>query len=419
MSKDHQEHKIPVWLQKIQDNSSELELLISGGAIFGLIQFSDFIANNLNNLIFLFTSIGIKGVIGLFIIILQTTLSCLIIGFILHLMVRAYWLALVCLNYVYPNGINWDKLNIKKPYYIEKEQRNDLYNKIIAADKICGLIMFTCIAASIIIFGFALIIIPMILIFVLLEQIGLMDNDWISNLLGFGVFVPVCLYIIDLLLSGILRKIPYVSYITYPFFKFFDIITLRFLITKGLWILSSNTSIYKRTIIIGVLIMISFLYGLENMSKQSSLLFKLDIAELDIKDNKQLGSYRDSQAHLPSTYSIDSKIISKNFIRLQIKYDGKLETYLKTNTELNIKDVYTIRIDDVKIDNFDWSVFKRDQFHRGLELIIPIDNFEKGKHLLTIEDHSRLVKSMPLEDSIKHIKRSITFWYDKLAANNK
>ena len=38
MSQENQEHKIPSWLQKIQDNSSELELLISGGAIYALIQ---------------------------------------------------------------------------------------------------------------------------------------------------------------------------------------------------------------------------------------------------------------------------------------------------------------------------------------------------------------------------------------------
>ena len=43
MTKENQEHKIPIptWLQKIQDNSSELELLISGGAIFALFQLSD------------------------------------------------------------------------------------------------------------------------------------------------------------------------------------------------------------------------------------------------------------------------------------------------------------------------------------------------------------------------------------------
>ena len=35
------------------------------------------------------------------------TLKILTIGFIAHLCLRAYWLSLVCVNYVYPNGINF------------------------------------------------------------------------------------------------------------------------------------------------------------------------------------------------------------------------------------------------------------------------------------------------------------------------
>ena len=50
MSKENKEHKIPVWLQKIQDNSSELELLISGGAIFALFQLSSLLNNLISNL---------------------------------------------------------------------------------------------------------------------------------------------------------------------------------------------------------------------------------------------------------------------------------------------------------------------------------------------------------------------------------
>ncbi|MFZ9700606.1 MAG: hypothetical protein ACO3AF_05935, partial [Flavobacteriales bacterium] len=34
-------HQVPEWLQKLQENSWELELLISGGAIFSLFQLTD------------------------------------------------------------------------------------------------------------------------------------------------------------------------------------------------------------------------------------------------------------------------------------------------------------------------------------------------------------------------------------------
>jgi hypothetical protein len=43
-------HKVPKWLKKLQENSWELELLISGGAIFSLFQLTDVFLNWMNAL---------------------------------------------------------------------------------------------------------------------------------------------------------------------------------------------------------------------------------------------------------------------------------------------------------------------------------------------------------------------------------
>ena len=412
MSQENQEHKIPDWLQKIQDNSSELELLISGGAIFGLIQLSNLLTQISGGLIS-----GSEVNIAFAIIFAHTILSCITIGFVFHLMVRSYWLALVCLNYVYPNGINWEKLRFQKPYTNNKEKRNDLYQQIINADKLCGLIMFTCITASILIFGLAFIIIVLIaLLFSLIQLDPDMAKSIAWDILGF-IYIILGTYIIDLLSSGLLRKIPYLSYITYPFFQFLDLITLRFLARKGLWILASNTSIYRRTSIITVFIVISFIAALERMNPAKSIFFNINIED----DKVPNLLYRDEPIfNRTPKFSIDSKVISKNFIKLQIKYTQRLAKHLKNNPDISVYDIYSFQIDSIQIHDFDWSKFKRNKLTFGLEVIIPIDYLEKGKHILSIHDQSQLTPLIAgMEDSLINFTSEIPFWYDKLAANNK
>ena len=137
MQQDDKKHKLPDWLQKIQDNSSELELLISGGAIYALSQASKYI-NELSLDIHL--AYGIEFMSELLIFI-QVAVSVLFIGFVLHLVTRAYWLSLVCINYVYKKGVKYENLNMKFPFRYTQNKRPDLYKQILTADNLCGLIM--------------------------------------------------------------------------------------------------------------------------------------------------------------------------------------------------------------------------------------------------------------------------------------
>ena len=78
-------HQIPDWLKKIQENSWELELLISGGAIFSLFQLSDSWVHWIESLVefssFMgYTEILLIGTLGI---------ELLKIGFIIHIILRA------------------------------------------------------------------------------------------------------------------------------------------------------------------------------------------------------------------------------------------------------------------------------------------------------------------------------------------
>ena len=420
MSQQNQEHKIPSWLQRIQENSSELELLISGGAIYGLLQTSDAI----NQFIAKYAVLTSKfSEVGGYIYMFKVIVSMLLIGFISHLIVRAYWLALVCLNYVYPEGINFDKIKLQKPYFINPNKRNDLYNEIVKADKICGLILYTSIAACIL---FAGIIIYMMIVSVLDVYFlnDLFDTKLFLSISGYSLLI----YILDLVLSGLFRKIPYFSYITYPFFKILDFLTLRFIVQKSLWKFSSNSNIIKRTLLVALFVVLSFCYTLE---QNNAIFDERDYPWVDYEAYKSdVSSYRDDNNNYagfnwPSRYTIQSKLISDNFIRLQILYTYQEHEYLQKN-DCEINKLYNIKINNTIIENTSWSRFQKNNHLSGIEFIIPIDAYSKGHHMLSIYDESNFTKVETTNDQgeTEYIEQNgkeiiIPFWYDKLAANKK
>ena len=197
MSSKNNHHKIPAWLQKIQDNSSELELLISGGAIFALFQLSNLATH-------FFTELQVNSGLSYLnenLLVLQIVLKILTIGFILHLILRGYWLSLVCLNYVFPNGIKWEKLQPKKPFTIQNDERNDLYNEIVYADKLCGMSMYISVLCSITIIGF------LFATAILSVMENILDNSIIGGAIMGVMNVMFFVYYVDFFLSGLLITI--------------------------------------------------------------------------------------------------------------------------------------------------------------------------------------------------------------------
>src|SRR5687767_7073892 len=100
------EQKAPKWLRRIQENSWEGEILISGGAIFTLLQLSDFLIYAKTVLSENLPLAGLDEVI----IFSMITLKWVTLNFVLHLIVRGYWLALLCVNSAFPGGINTSRL---------------------------------------------------------------------------------------------------------------------------------------------------------------------------------------------------------------------------------------------------------------------------------------------------------------------
>lgn len=89
----------------------EMELLVSAGTIIGLLQLPALLdrwhVQLLNG-----TSEALSHVLSAAWAYCQMSLYTLIATFVLHIFLRGYWVALVGMDSVYPNGIHWDNLRL-------------------------------------------------------------------------------------------------------------------------------------------------------------------------------------------------------------------------------------------------------------------------------------------------------------------
>jgi hypothetical protein len=108
------EHTTPTW---------EVELLISGVAVFAMLQLPGWLNERLMFLLPRFE----ESWRGSLVVVFSYSMGAAVIlaaTFALHLLLRAYWIALVGMHSVYPDGIRWERLRMG-PIEREVMQRRD------------------------------------------------------------------------------------------------------------------------------------------------------------------------------------------------------------------------------------------------------------------------------------------------------
>ena len=93
-------------MERLRDRTDELELIISGLTIFALFSMPGWLFDKMANIYthlstsqVIATSLGTSLLAG----ICYGLAAC----FVVHLMARAYWVGLIGLRTVFPDGINW------------------------------------------------------------------------------------------------------------------------------------------------------------------------------------------------------------------------------------------------------------------------------------------------------------------------
>src|SRR5690606_38921260 len=103
----------------------EMELLISGATVFSLMQAPDL----LDRLYYGFAprlEAAYQAALILPYMYLMTACLALIATFLMHLCVRGYWVALVGLASVYPEGVNWKGMTSWGPSFLKTVREQTL-----------------------------------------------------------------------------------------------------------------------------------------------------------------------------------------------------------------------------------------------------------------------------------------------------
>lgn len=443
MQNNHTSEAFKKLLDKLQTESWQLELLISGFAIFGLWQSMDGLqteyirANKLDESLYAFILGGVINAVFVLIIIL-----------LIHVVLRGLWIGTLGLRYV-SGEIEYPNLNYVKKFEDYLSKRVGSFDRYIARlENVCSTLFAL---AFLMVFYF-------ISYFLLLGYIGLFQHlfyglnlfsDHTADVL-FGIFIvpyAICLILlfIDFISMGALKRTKWIAIIYFPIYRLFGYIMLSKLYRPLVY----NFHDQKKARLISMLVMPIFFgvsiimasFGNKNSNVQ---VFGQETSAFNM--NKL--NYEDELIEdddFVQFVSIPSKVIDKPYMKVFIGYNDFLENavFEKDSTLKPKKDkrgyrfhleklsqqqgtsvvkankktlkkqqdylsvfnaIYDITIDTLNMEKeFVLTTNTKNRF--GFETYIDLKNLKNGKHLLRLEGPD------PRTKKEKDTLMTIPFWY--------
>ncbi|MCX7563046.1 hypothetical protein OS176_05720 [Xanthomonadaceae bacterium XH05] len=179
----------------------EMELLISGATVFSLMQAPDL----LDRLYYGFAprlEAAYQAALILPYMYLMTACLALIATFLMHLCVRGYWVALVGLASVYPEGVNWKGMTSWGPSFLKtvREQTLPLDDAIERYDNRASQVFGFGVGLTFMTLGIAITVVVMIVLAVLVHELSGRQFELATVMIAVMAvfFVPyLALYSID------------------------------------------------------------------------------------------------------------------------------------------------------------------------------------------------------------------------------
>ena len=221
-------------IERLRDRTDELELIISSLTMFALLSFPGWLFAKVAGFYTHFsTTVAIASTMG------TTLLAGVSYGlaacFIVHLMARAYWVGLIGLRTVFPNGINWDRTPglgpISRRYY--RDTLPDLDTVIQKTDRVASSLfaVISMLTLTILWLG-AILVVTLAIAGVIGARFGQTNAAiGIGSLALLGIFLgaPFLLYALDKqlasrkptlsehrLFAGVIRLLRRISDLAYP-----------------------------------------------------------------------------------------------------------------------------------------------------------------------------------------------------------
>ncbi len=317
------------WVQKLHTRSWEMELLIVGFALLVLLKVPDYLTRQIdlwgshssNDLMISVIPLAFMVVVGTHI---------MKFNLIVHLLLRGYWIGVIGLNSVYPDGINFESLPFSprfRDFLIQKIQ--NLQESALSIDRICSgvfaftfLLIFMFISVGLFFVAFAIV---MLFLFLLISWLPIEDDGPVlmTTLLMVGVpyFSAGLLMAINFLSLGWLRKIEakWFSNLFFHISRLFRLITFSFLYESIYYTLISNISKRVIGIIILVYVVVINLYWLVNYNE--AIFNPRQSTRSEFKLSSIYYANKNQDVNVITVPTIQSDVIRDKHIELFIPYD--------------------------------------------------------------------------------------------------
>jgi hypothetical protein len=437
MSQNYDNPAFKKLLKKLQEESWQLELIISGFAIFGLFTAYPTIAeeaqesNNAN--------------VYKFVIYFVAQISCgiLIFNLLLHVLLRGLWIGTLGLRYV-SGDIEYDELNYSEKFTKFLKKKVGSFDKYIATlENYCSIIF----AISFLLIFYVLALTFTIIVIALIGNY-IIGNDSLPNWISKGAGVILLIFVIigmlmsflDFVTLGFLKKKKWLSKIYFPIYWVFSFITLSFLYRPLVYNFLDN-KFGRRLSFTLVPIYFLILLGTSLRYYDSNYLDENMSSSSIFANNENYEDFLKANNEFVKNTIIQSKVIRDNYVKVFIPYSQSIENrvfehnkglkpekdkrglgseirfnetidYSKKDSLKNqylksFNSIYTVFVDSTEYKS-DFIFSKSLKNKLGFETYIDIDSLKKGKHLLKVQRYIFTEK-----DTSKWVVANIPFWYFK------
>ncbi len=441
MSKDYKSSVFKDLLDKLQQESWQLELLISGFAIFGLFSALGPVQVNLE-------TANYDSRLYEILIWFSVKICCwiLIISLLVHVTLRGLWIGALGLRYV-SGDIDYDELNYSPKFTKFLSNRIGSFDKYIATlENYCSILF----AVSFLLIFYFLAAIMFLITLILLVFVFL-NNDakgaWHSILAITGavlilfVLLGTLLTFIDFITQGFLKRKKWTSRFYFPLYKVFSIISLSFLYRPLVYNFLDNK--FGRRLSFVLLPVFALIFVFSSYSYRTSNYLSIDrSSSANYANPNNYEDLLEKNKDFVRIASIPSKVITDPYLKVFVIFNENVENRLFdynenlkplidlrgleseisltgnnwTKAERRKRDslrlvyyktfnkVYSVYIDDVKYPS-EFVATTNVNKKLGFETYLNIKNLTEGKHLLKI---ARLRKRK--KDTANFIALTIPFW---------
>jgi len=444
MSNDYKSPAFKKLLDSLQQQSWELELIISGFAIFGLFTAYEPLkigAENAQN----------DQQIYQLVVYMVAFIACSILLFnlLLHVVLRGLWIGALGLRYV-SGDIEFDKLKYTEWF------KNYLKKRIISFDRyIANLENYCSILFAIsFLLIFHVLAITLIIISIALVANFVIDNDELPKWISKGVGIPLVIFIsvgmlltfIDFISQGLLKRNKWVARFYFPFYWVFSFLSLSVLYRPLVYNFLDNR-FGKRIVrlLTPIYILILILSGLEY--RNSNYLEKDRTSSIFYANKENYFDMMTDDADFPGEAVIPSKVINTNYLQVFMPYSENLEERIfafesslkpeedrrglaSSNFQFNtnwsdkittrrqkdsirkryleiFNETHFFKIDSIEIDG-EFLITTDMKNRLGFETFLDLTDIPEGKHQL------RVIRKRRRKDTIVNlIQESFPFWHFK------